>query len=48
MIYFVMKPLECFFLVVLNMVDSRPEQRISNQYVLREHEIRLAGGNYEA
>ena len=32
-IYFVMKPLEWFFLFTLYMVDLRPEQRINNQYI---------------
>ena len=36
-VYYVMKPLEWFFLLVLYMLDTRPEKRISNQYILRNH-----------
>lgn len=36
-VYFVMKPLEWFFLLCLYMLDTRPEQRISNQYIWSEH-----------
>lgn len=36
-IYFVMKPLEWFFLLALYMLDTRPEQRISSQYIWIGH-----------
>jgi hypothetical protein len=32
-VYFVMKPLEWFFLLVLYLVDLHPEQRIARQYI---------------
>lgn len=35
-IYFIMKPLEWCFLLFLYLVDVRPEQRIKNQYILKE------------
>lgn len=33
MIYFMMKPLECFFLLVLYLTDVNPENRIAMQYM---------------
>lgn len=35
-VYFIMKPLECFFLIVLYFSDVNPENRISRQYIPKE------------
>ena len=36
LIYIMMKPLEWIFLLVLYLLDLRPEQRIRNQYILQD------------
>ena len=37
-VYFLMKPLEWIFLIVLYMTDPRPENRIATQYISKQEE----------
>ena len=40
LVYFIMKPLEWLFLIVLYLVDVRPENRIAVQYFPMNQEMR--------
>ncbi len=38
-VYVIMKPLECFFLIILYLFDEKPENRIASQYLPAEIKI---------